>query len=129
MKQIKSLSDKRLIIECLVNNKLGNFLIDTGASLSLIDDDIKKKYNLSIGRDFPGTIIGAGGTMNRARYCNTFVYLDGRAITQFLIADIAGVRDSIERETGLRIIGIIGLPQMKQAAMQIDSNDNLIILE
>jgi hypothetical protein len=30
MEQIKSLSEKRLIVECTMNGKKGNFLIDTG---------------------------------------------------------------------------------------------------
>lgn len=129
MKQIKSLSDKRLIVKCTVNGKIGNFLIDTGASVALIDEDKVKKYGLVKGRRYPGTIIGAGGEMEGVYYCNTFANFEGKDIPQFLIADISGVRRSIERETGIEILGIISLPQMKMAGMQIDANDNLIIIE
>ena len=121
MKQIKSLSDKRLIVECTVNGKPAHFLIDTGASVALIAEDKVKKYGLIKGRRFPGTIVGAGGEMKDVYYCNT--------ISQFLIADISGVRSSIKRETGIEILGIISLPQMKFVGIQIDANDNLIILE
>ena len=124
MKQIKSLSDKRLIIECTVNSKPAYFLIDTGASVALIAEDKVLK-----GRRFPGTIVGAGGEMNDVYYCNTFANFEGKDISQFLIADISGVRSSIKRETGLEILGIISLPQMKFVGIQIDANDNLIILE
>lgn len=129
MEKIKSLSDKRLIVEAAVNGKKGFFLIDTGASVGLITDDMVRKYSILKGRRYPGTLVGAGGEMDDVYYCNTLVRLGCKNIPQFLIADISGVRDSIERETGIEIIGIIGLPQMKIAGIQIDANDNLIIIE
>ena len=42
---VKSLSDKRFIIQALINGKSGNLLIDTGASISLINSNVVKKYN------------------------------------------------------------------------------------
>lgn len=129
MVEIKSLSEKRLIVECTVNGRKANFLIDTGASVALIASDKVRKYGLAKGRRYLGTIVGAGGEMDGVYYCNTFAELEGRDIPQFLIADISGVRSSIERETGIEILGIISLPQMKIAGIRIDANDNLVILE
>lgn len=129
MIQINSKSTKRLIIEGQVNGKAANFLIDTGASVGLIDDTQVKKYGLLVGKRFNGTLVGAGGEMCNIKHCNTFVEVGGKSIPQFLIADIEGVVKSIERETGIKILGIISLPQMKMVGMNVDSNDNLIILE
>ena len=129
MIQINSKSTKRLIIEGIVNGKAANFLIDTGASVGLIDDTQVKKYGLLVGKRFNGTLVGAGGEMCNIKHCNTFVEVGGKSIPQFLIADIEGVVKSIERETGIKILGIISLPQMKMVGMNVDSNDNLIILE
>ena len=129
MKQFKSLSDKRLIIEAEVNGKKGFFLIDTGASVGLIADDKVKKFDIVRGRKYPGSLVGAGGEMEDVYYCNTLVRFGGKDIPQFLITDISGVRSSIERETGIEILGIIGLSQMKIASMQVDANDNMIIVE
>ena len=129
MIELKSKSTKRLIIEGIVNGKAANFLIDTGASVGLIDDTQVKKYGLSVGKRFNGTLVGAGGEMCNIRHCNTFVEVGGKSIPQFLIADIEGVVKSIERETGIKILGIISLPQMKMVGMNVDSNDNLIIIE
>lgn len=129
MKHIKSKSEKRLIVECTVNGKKGYFLIDTGASVALIAEDRVKKYGFAKGRKYPGSIVGAGGEIDGVYYCNTFVNLEGKDIPQFLIADISEIRRSIERETGVEILGIISLPQMKIAGIQIDANDNLIIIE
>lgn len=129
MERIKSLSDKRLIIPAKLNGKQANFLIDTGASVGLIDRSQVKPYQLSVGRSYPGTLVGAGGEMRDVRYCNTQAELSGKAVPQFLIADISAVVRSIRRETGVEIAGIISLPQMKMAGMQVDANDNLIIIE
>lgn len=129
MKQIESLSDKRLVVECSLNGKPALFLLDTGATVGLIDRSAKKKYGLECRRDYPGTLTGAGGELRGVKICDTFAYLCGKPLAQFLVADIGGVADSIERETGLRIAGIVGLPQMKQAGVQIDTDDNLILVE
>lgn len=129
MEKIRSLSDKRLIVECTVNGRQGNFLVDTGASVGLIAEDRVRKFGLLEGRRYPGTLIGAGGEISGVRYCNTLANLKGKDIPQFLIADISAVRESIRRETGVEILGIISLPQMKIAGMQVDANDNLIIIE
>lgn len=129
MIQLNSKSTKRLIIEGIVNGKTANFLIDTGASVGLIDDTQVKKYGLSIGKMFNGTLVGAGGEMRNVRYCNTFANVGGKDIPQFLLADIDGVVDSIKRETGIEILGIISLPQMKIIGMNIDANDSLILID
>ena len=129
MKRIKSLSDKRLIIEGIVNGKPARFLLDSGASVALIDKDKKKEYGLKEGRRYNGTLIGAGGEMHNVRHCDTFVEFEGKTITQFLLADISGVVESIKRETGIEIIGIISLPQMSFIGMNIDINSSEVWLE
>lgn len=129
MKRIKSISDKRLIIEAKVNDKKAYFLVDTGASLALMDYSQRKKYDLVVGKSYHGTIVGAGGEIRNVKYCNTFVNLEDRVIPQFLLADIEGVVESIKRETGVKILGIISLPQMKMCGLGIDANDMEIIVE
>lgn len=129
MKRIKSKSDKRLIIEGLVNGKPACFLVDTGASVGLIHYDKRKEYDLLVGRRYNGTLVGAGGEMRNIRYCDTFVEFEGKKIPQFLLADIDDVVKSIKRETGIEILGIIGLPQMKMSGLGIDANDMEVIVE
>lgn len=128
MMKIKSLSEKRLIVQATLNGKPASFLLDTGASVGLIDQRIRKKYALERGRAFPHTLVGAGGEFT-AYYCNTFAKLQDRTLTQFLLADIDSVVESIKRQTGIEIQGIISLPQMQFARISIDADDSLIILE
>lgn len=129
MKRIKSLSDKRLIVEGKVNDKDACFLIDTGASVGLIDNEQRFDYGLEKGMKYHGTIVGAGGEMRNVRYCNTFLHIEEKVVPQFLLADISGIVKSIKRETGIEILGIISLPQMKAVGIGIDANDSEIILE
>ena len=129
MKRIRSISDKRLIIEAKVNNKGAFFLIDTGATVGLIDESKIKRYNLSKGRAYNGTLVGAVGEMRNVRHCDTFVHFGGKVIPQFLLADIGGVVKSIKKETGIEILGIISLPQMSMIGMNIDINSSEIWLE
>ena len=127
--RLKSLSEKRLIVEGQVNNKTAQFLIDTGACVGVIDEDKVKEYGLLRGKRYSGKLVGVGGEMGNVRHCDTFVHIEDRVIPQFLLADISGVVESIKRETGIEILGIISLPQMKMANLSIDCNDNLIIIE
>lgn len=129
MKRIKSKSEKRLVIEGRVNGKAAYFLLDSGASVGLMDDNQRRDYGLVKGRRYNGTLVGAGGEMRNVRMCDTFVEFEGKTIPQFLLADISGVVSSIKRETGIEILGIISLPQMSMIGMNIDINSSEVWLE
>lgn len=129
MKRIKSESEKRLIVKVTINSKSAYMLVDTGASVGLIDSKQRKDYNLAVGRNYPGTLVGAGGEMDNVKHCDTMAEFEGKIIPQFLLADLSHVVKSIKKETGLEILGIISLPQMKIAGLGIDANDNEIIIE
>lgn len=129
MKRIKSKSEKRIIIEVKVNDKSALMLVDTGATVGIIDSKQRKDFNLIVGKDYPGTLVGAGGEMHNIKYCNTMAEFEGKLIPQFLLTDLSHVVKSIKKETGLEILGIISLPQMKIVGLGIDANDNEIIIE
>ena len=129
MRRIKSLSEKRLIIEAEVNGKKANLLVDTGAAVGIYDYNQKDKYGLEYGRRYSGTLVGAGGELKDVMVCNTFADFLNVKIPQFLLADISNVVKSIKKETGIEILGIISLPQMKMCGLGIDANDMEIIVE
>lgn len=129
MKRIESKSEKRLIVDVVVNGKKASMLIDTGASVGFMDSKQRKDYGLIAGKDFHGSLVGAGGAIHDVKYCNTMAEFEGKRIPQFLLADISDVVKSIKRETGIEILGIISLPQMKIAGIGVDANDMEIIIE
>ena len=125
MIKIDSQTDKRLIVKGTLNNKDAYMLIDTGATAGLIDKAIIKKYGLLINKNHTVSLVGAGGKFT-AYTCNTPFVIGGKQMYQFLIADIDAVADIIERQTGIRIQGLISLPQAKMVQMEIDTDDNYI---
>ena len=99
MLEIKSKSDKRLIVEGVINDRRAMMLVDTGATV---------------------------GLFSKEEHCETPLLLGRTMIYQFYVADISDVVSSIKRQTGIEIQGIISLPQCKVANMEIDTDDNLI---
>lgn len=130
MMTIESINEKRMLMQVAVNGKKAVLLLDTGASVGLLDSKQKKAYKLIEAREYNGSVVGAGGVIKRLYRCDTLVDLpNGKKCGQFLLADISQIVDSIKRETGEEIIGIMSLRQMKESNMQIDFNDNQIIFE
>lgn len=129
MDRIKSKSNKRLIIEVKVNDKKANMLIDTGASVGFMDSKQRKEYGLIPGKDFQGSLVGAGGVIHNVKHCKSMAEFEGKLIPQFLLADISDIVKSVNRETGIEILGIISLPQMSIIGMNIDVNSSEIWLE
>lgn len=109
-------------MSCVVNGKAAVMLVDTGATVGLIDEDQMRKYGLQRGARYNGTLIGAGGVIQSSYVCATQVITPcNKPMTQFILSDITSVKDSIRRETGKEIVGIIGLPQMKMVNLLIDT--------
>ena len=125
--ELKSKSDKRIIIEGIVNDKAINLLVDTGATVGLIDKNQIKKLGITKGREFTAYLVGASGSMD-AWHCYQLIDIGGKEVGQFLIADIDSVVDSIERETGTKISGIISLPQLSMIGAIIDTKKKGIII-
>lgn len=119
---VKSVSDKRIIVPGIVNDREYYFLVDTGASVPLISERVR---GLDVGKPYGGDIVGAGGAI-KARRCDTFVYVGGKPMTQFLATNIDAIIASIKEETGVEIAGIIALPQMKFYGVEIDTDDGTI---
>ena len=125
MVTIKSVSDKRIIVPGMINGREYYFLVDTGASVALINE---KVHGLDIGKRFGGSIEGAGGSI-KARICNTFVKIGGKDFSQFLATDMDNLIASIKEETGVEIAGIIALPQMRFYGVEIDTETFTLNIE
>ena len=116
----------RPIIKGKVGDKEAYFLLDTGTNLALIDSTQTYEYNLEKGIEFSGNIIGTGGLGTKAYYCNTPVLIRDKSIKGFLLYDLNQIRNSIQRETGINILGIISYPQMKELGIVLNPSKNEI---
>ena len=125
MTTIQSKTDKRLIVDVVVNGRQLPMLIDTGATVGLISDKIE---GLTIDRKRqPVKFQGLDG-VSKGRRCYTIATLAGKIINQFLVADIEEIQESILQETGITIYGIVGLQQMRFIGMIIDTQNNTITI-
>ena len=126
--KIKSLSDKRLIVEVEMKGRQVPVMIDTGASVALLDASKIKKLGVTKGKRYAGTLVGAGGKFD-AWHCMELTRVGGKLFGQWLIADISGVVESVKRETGIEIAGIMSLPQMRTVGMSIDTDEHYITVD
>lgn len=120
-------SSKRPIIEVSINGKPAYMLLDTGASLSLIDENRMKEYGFVKGASFAGKIVGIAGDSSGVYHTKKLqVDIIGIHICQFLTTDLSAIANSVKKETGIHITGIIGYPQIVAAEIKIMSDENYI---
>lgn len=125
----KIVSDKRLLVEVEVNKHKAYMLLDTGASVSLIDVNQKKALGFDLRARAATSLVGAGGeAMGAFHTVNLDVRLQGLPVVQFLTTNLSGIIDSIHRESGFKICGIIGLPQIKQLELKIDADNGIVTI-
>lgn len=119
---IKIISQKRPVIEAVLNGKKYNFLLDTGASVGIIDKRTKGVHTSwrSV------TIVDASGDNISCPVLKDLVQVGGKNIGQFILSDLSGVRESIRQETGKDITGIISYPQMQSLHTNLDMDSNML---
>lgn len=121
------LSDSRPLVEVEINGRPAVMLVDTGSSTGLIDINQMDEYGFSLMAKTDMVISSIGGKQCESyRVRDLWVRLEGIAIYQFLATDISLVVESIYKETGYRISGIIGYDQIKNAEIKIDASNNQI---
>ena len=123
------LSDTRPLVEVEINGRPAVMLVDTGSSTGLIDINQMDEYGFSLMAKTDMVISSIGGKRCESyRVRDLWVRLEGIALYQFLATDISLIAESIHKETGYRISGIIGYDQIKNAEIKIDVSDNLITI-
>ena len=125
---VYSESDKRIIVRGEINGLPAYMLVDTGAVAGILSKDIVREYALEVNKSKKFRMEGAGGNFD-ACLCETPLVLGGRPIYQFLVADISNLVDSIRKETGVEIAGIISLPQMRGLNIRINTHANYITID
>lgn len=121
--ELKFQSRKRPIIEAVLNGKKIMLLVDTGASVGMIDKRVKGLHPSH--RTIP--IVDASGDEIRCDVLNDFVNVGGKEIAQFITSDLSGIRESIRRETGIDIQGILSYPQVQMLGASVDTEKNVLV--
>lgn len=123
------LSESRPLVEVEINGRPAVMLVDTGSSTGLIDINQMDEYGFSLMAKTDMAISSIGGKRCESyRVRDLWVRLDGIDVYQFLATDISLIAESIHKETGYRISGIIGYKQIRNTKIKIDSYNNMITI-
>ena len=119
-------NSSRPIVKGKVGDKEAYFLLDTGSNLAILDSSRAKEYQLQQDRQFPGNVIGLTGNSIPTYYCTSIVTVGDKILDGFILSDLSSIRNSIQRETDINILGIISYPQMKQLGIILNPSKNEI---
>lgn len=118
----------RPIIEATINGNDCYLLIDTGSSLNIVDfsqlDDLEVKRRFKIG----DAMSVAGGSVLWQIF-QVPIIVKERTVSQFISSDLTVIRESILQSTGIKIVGILGTPAIKQLGMIIDLSRGIVTIK
>ena len=122
------LNRNRPLIEVEINGVKAVMLIDTGSSVNIICTSKLAKYGVSDKaiKNYAETISGV-----RSVYTikNVSVNVKNRNASTFYSVDIESSCKSIESETGIEVVGILGTPAIKELGMIIDLKRGIITIK
>lgn len=118
-----------LIVEGYVNQKWAKFIVDTGASISLLDYNQSKKYKFDYFINTQSRLTGFGG---RSRLMNTSeISFKLKGISDqgsnFLASDLSGINRALSK-SNQRVLGILGSDFLKAHGAIIDYQLRRIML-
>ena len=116
------------IIEAVVNGVPVNMLIDTGASVNIINSE--SVYKFKGAKLYGEKHLVTVGSNARANLLNNIVAkVKERNVSGFISIDITSLQESILSETRIEIDGIIGVAGIKELGMVIDLRRGLVTLK
>ena len=121
------LNRTRPLIEVFVNGKKTAMLIDTGSSMNIICTEKLQRYGID-SKCVKRSVNTINGESEVYLVSNIEVYCKNEAVDNFYSVNISNSCTSIERETGVEVIGILGTPAIRQLRMVIDVYRGIITI-
>ena len=122
------LTRTRPLMEVFVNGKKCAMLIDTGSAINILCTSKLSRYGVdkNLAKNYTKTISGVREvyTINKID-----VAVKGRAVSLFYSVDIDAVCESMEAETGIEVVGILGTPAIRQLGMIIDLPGGIVTIK
>ena len=84
------------------------------------------EYKLQQDIQFPGNVIGLTGNSISTYYCTSIVTVGDKILDGFILSDLSSIRNSIQRETDINILGIISYTQMQALGIILNPSKNEI---
>lgn len=118
------------IVKGVLNGKMAYFLLDTGSDLTILDTKSAKKYGFKTiqARSKVMMIEGLGGSYQDFRRATGLkLFMDESLIyTHFFAFDLTNIINSLNTNTGMKIVGIIGSDVMRKYGFKIDYGNKLV---
>lgn len=111
-----------IIINAYINEKPAKFIVDTGASISLLDKKQYKRYNFKYSVSTDERLTGFGGKSRLMQTSSVKFKLDGfdlAATYRFNASDLGDLNVALS-DTNQRVLGILGSDFLKNYHAVID---------
>ena len=122
------LTRTRPLMEVFVNGKKCAMLIDTGSSINILCSSKLSKYGVD-GNKVKNYTKTIGGVREVYTINKIDVTVKGCPVNLFYSVDIDAVCKSMESETGIEVVGILGTPAIKQLGMIIDLPGGIVTIK
>lgn len=121
------ISEKRVIVEVDINGNQAFMLLDTGSTLNLINE--KELKSFGINKSF---YIGELSSMHSESSIyslkNCKLKIGNLEYMQFGCSNLSNAVNGIYEDTGIRVVGILGTPAIKQLGMIIDLSRGIVTI-
>lgn len=126
---IKS-STRLPIVQGTLNGHKAYFLLDTGASVSILDLNQSKKYGFKSQGTSNDAIAGYGGVDTQIHEVSNVKVIIGDIpmVSGFNGKDIGYIVSGIQNITGYKVVGILGNNNISSAGFILDFNQSKIFL-
>ena len=122
------LTRTRPLIEVTVNGKKCAMLIDTGSSINILCTSKLSRYGVD-GKQVKNYAKTISGVRNIYTINGVDVNIKGNILTSFYSVDIEQSCKSMEAETGIEVVGILGTPAIKELGMIIDLPGGIVTIK
>lgn len=117
--------DSKPIVVGKINGKRACFLIDTGSDFTLLNEGNASVYGFQVNNRQKryGQLVDFSGSRQAAKNIYDLELVMGKGHefqTNFVASDLNSLVTGIQRNTGIRIAGIIGSDLMKKYGFRID---------
>jgi hypothetical protein len=122
--------DKVPVVKGTLNGKEAYFIIDSGASLSVLDKKQSNDYKFNVGIPLDINISGYGGESTPNKVSGVDIIVGGIDFNgTYRTQDITNIVSVIKDVSGVKIVGIIGSNIMKPKGLIIDYSTNSLYIK
>lgn len=119
-----------ILVEAYVNNKWSKFIVDTGASVSLLDFNQSKKYDFTYSIDIDNRLTGFGGRTRLMKTSRVQFAMKGALpdySIRFSASDLSNL-NTILSKSQQRVLGILGNDFLQSHGAIIDYQKKKLLI-